>query len=257
MGNIFHTVLFQPIFNLLVFLYNVLPGADVGFAIIALTILIKLALWPLMHTSLKSQKALQEIQPKIEELKVQYKGDREGLSKAMMGLYQTEKVNPLSSCLPILVQLPVLIALYQVLFKGFGGDTLTHLYSFIHNPGHINTMFLGFIDLTKPYLFLALLSGIFQYFQTRMLISKQPPKLVRGTEGAKDESMLASMNKTMLYFMPIMTVVIGATLPGGLTLYWVTVNIFSIIQQKMAFSQHEKATIGTQKQIEGSKEQKK
>ncbi len=101
--GLFHTLLYQPIFNLLVFLYNVIPGGDIGFAIIALTILIKVALWPLMHSSLKSQKALQEIQPKIEELKEKHKDDREALAKEMMELYQNEKVNPLSSCLPILV----------------------------------------------------------------------------------------------------------------------------------------------------------
>ena len=123
MGTFFHNVLYVPIFNLLVFLYEILPGADVGFAIIALTILIKLLLWPFMNQSLRSQKALQTLQPKIDELKTRFENDREGLSKAMMQLYQTEKVNPLASCLPLLIQLPILIALYQVLLGGFGQET--------------------------------------------------------------------------------------------------------------------------------------
>lgn len=238
--NIFRTVLFQPIFNLLIFLYNTIPGADIGFSIIALTVIIKLILWPLMSSSLKSQKAMQELQPKLDALKVQYKDDKEGLAKAMMELYKEEKVNPLASCLPILIQLPILIALYRVLYNGFNGSVLNQLYPFIHNPGNINTVFIGLVDLAKPNLWMAVISGVLQFFQTRMLMQRQPPKQVKGTEGAKDESMLASMNKSMMYFMPVMTVLIGMKLPGGLTLYWVTVNVFSILQQMWVFSRKDK-----------------
>ena len=236
MGEFFHTILYVPIFNLLVFFYEILPGADIGFAIIALTVLIKLILWPFMSKSLKSQKALQELQPKIEELKAKHGADKEALAKGMMELYQKEKVNPLASCLPLLVQLPILIALYQVLLGGFAADTLTQLYSFVTNPGSINHVFLGVIDLSVSSLYLAVLAGYFQFFQTRMLMAKQPPKQVAGKKGAFDETMLASMNKSMLMFMPAITVIIGATLPAGLTLYWVTVNIVSILQQQFVFS---------------------
>ncbi len=238
--NIFHTYLFQPIFNLLVFLYNVIPGGDMGFAIIALTILIKALLWPLMSKSLKSQKALQDLQPKVEELKVKYKDEKDVLAKEMMKLYQEEKVNPLSSCLPVIVQLPILLALYRVLLKGFDPSTLDQLYTFVYNPGVINHFFLGFVDLSENNIYLAVIAGIFQFFQTKMLMHNKVPKEVEGKKGSKDESMMASMNKSMLYFMPVITVVIGATLPGGLTLYWVTVNLVSIIQQKYIFSQKNK-----------------
>ncbi len=238
--NFFFVFLFQPIFNLLIFLYNIIPGADVGFAIILLTILIKLALWPLMSSSLKSQKAMQELQPKLDELKKQYGDDKEGLSKAMMALYQNEKVNPLASCLPVLIQLPVLIALYRVLFHGFDAAALNQLYPFVYNPGHINTIFLGLVDLGKANIVLAVLAGVLQFFQARMLMQRQPPKQVATSGGAKDESMLASMNKSMMYMMPIMTVLIGIKLPGGLTLYWVTVTVFSIVQQWWVFKQKEK-----------------
>ena len=236
MGEFFHTVLYVPIFNLLVFFYEILPGADIGFAIIALTVLIKLILWPFMSQSLKSQKALQELQPKIEELKQKHGTDKEALAKAMMELYQKEKVNPLASCLPLLIQLPILIALYRVLLGGFGAETLVELYSFVSNPGSINHVFLGVIDLSVSSLYLAILAGYFQFFQTRMLMAKRPPKQVTGKKGAFDETMLASMNKSMLMFMPAITVIIGATLPAGLTLYWVTVNIVSILQQQFVFS---------------------
>ncbi|NBS41230.1 membrane protein insertase YidC [bacterium] len=233
--NIFHEGLYRPLFNLLIWLYDVIPGADIGFAIIALTALVKLALWPLTHASLKSQKMLQDLQPKLDALKAEHKDDKEALAKAMMDLYKNEKVNPLSSCLPVLVQIPILIALYRVLSDGLHAESLSALYSFVHNPGSINAMFLGVLDLEKKSIALAVLSGLFQFWQTRMLIARRPPKAVRGAEGAKDEDMLAGMNQSMMYFMPVMTAVIGASLPGGLTLYWVAINVISIAQQYVVF----------------------
>lgn len=238
--GLFFLLLEQPMFNLLIGLYNVIPGADMGFAIIALTLIVKLALWPLTHTSLKSQKALQEIQPKIDALKVEFKDDKEKQAKAMMGLYAEEKVNPLSSCLPVLIQLPILIALYKVLSFGLRPDNLVHLYPFIPHPETINTTFLGFIDLAARNIPLALLAGILQFFQTRMLIARRPPQAIQKEKGVVDETMLTSMNQSMLYLMPVMTVVIGSSLPGGLTLYWVAVNAISIVQQVIAFSKTSK-----------------
>ena len=141
---------------------------------------------------------MQGLQPKLDALKVEYKDDKEGLSKAMMKLYQDEKVNPLASCLPILVQLPVLIALYQVLFHGFDVTALNQLYSFIQNPGDINTIFLGLIDLEKNNLWLAVLAGVLQFFQTRMLMQRQPPKAVAKTGMLKRITFLEIGRKSII-----------------------------------------------------------
>ena len=222
-------------FNLLIWLYDVLPGADMGFAIILLTIVIKLILWPFTHASLKSQKALQELHPKLDAIKEKHKDDKEGLAKAMMEVYTKEKVNPLSSCLPLLIQIPILIALYQVLRDGLDPQSLSSLYSFVKNPGDINPLFIGLINLARASIPLAILAGVLQFFQTKMLVARRPPPALRKKEGVKDEDMMAAMNKSMLYFMPIMTVVIGATLPAGLTLYWVAINAISILQQFFVF----------------------
>ncbi|MBU0646534.1 YidC/Oxa1 family membrane protein insertase [Patescibacteria group bacterium] len=235
--DLFHTYLYQPIFNLLIWLYNVIPGADLGFAIIALTVVIKTLLWPLSHASLKSQKRMQDLQPKLDEIKKQYKDDKEGMSKAMMELYSSEKVNPLGSCLPLLIQLPIIIALFRVLRDGVVTSEMlsSTLYPFVQNPETVNHIFLGIQDLSEKSLILAVLAGIFQFIQTKMLMARRPPKDLRKQEGAKDESMMAAMNKSMLYFMPIVTVVIGASFPSGLTLYWVTMNVVTILQQLVAF----------------------
>jgi YidC/Oxa1 family membrane protein insertase len=238
MGELFQEVLIRPLFNILIFLHNFIPGSDLGFAIIALTILIKGAFWPLTHKSLKSQKALQKLQPKIKKLREEYEDDKEELAQKMMELYSEEKVNPLSSCLPMLVQLPVLFALYRVLGAELQDNgTLPALYSFVSEPGTIDLVFLGIFDLSEKSIILALIAGGLQFFQARMMTTNRAPKEVEDTEGAQDENMLASMNKSMVYFMPIVTVVIGASFPGGLTLYWVAMNLFAIFQQWVAFSQ--------------------
>src|SRR3990172_8432314 len=120
MIQLYNLIFYKPIFNLLIFLYNSIPGSDIGLAIILLTVIIKLALWPVTAKTMKSQKALTDLQPKMEALKKKYaaKEQKEDLAKAMMELYSKEKVSPFSACLPTLVQLPVFIALYQSLRHG-------------------------------------------------------------------------------------------------------------------------------------------
>ena len=232
MIELYNVVLYQPIYNFLVFLYNVIPGHDIGLAIIALTIVVKLILLPFSMQGLKSQKALTDIQPKMEELKRKYKDDKEKLAAETMRLYKEQKVNPLSSCLPLLIQFPFLIAVYQAFRMGLSSPDANLLYSFIGNPGTINPISFGFLDLAKANVFLAVLAGVAQFFQTKMLSTKKPAKV---TEGSKDENMLANMNKSMLYLMPVMTVIIGVSLPGGLTLYWFVTTVLTIVQQKLLF----------------------
>jgi len=232
---LYQTIFYQPLFNALVFFYNIMPWSDLGLAIVTLTVVIKLILFPFTVQSLRSQRALQELQPKIEELKRRLKDKREQLSKAMMELYKNEKVNPLSSCLPLLIQLPFLIAVYQVFRSGLNSESLDLLYPFINNPGSLNHISFGFFDLAAPSPVMAVLAGVAQFFTTKMLITKKPPPMVRGTEGAKDESMTAMMNKQMQYFMPIFTIVIGLGLPAGLTMYWFLTTLLTWVQQLYFF----------------------
>lgn len=240
--NIFFTVLYQPLFNLLVWFYNVIPGNDVGLAIIALTAVIRLLLWPLSGASLKSQKALQDLQPKVEEVKARTKDNKEAQAKELMALYKTEKVNPLASCLPTIVQLIILITLYQVLSAGLNSGSLDALYPFVRNPGHLDAIFFNGIDLAVPNIVLAVLAGIVQFVQAKMMMTKRVPPQVAGKEGAKDEQMMTAVNRSMLYMMPVMTVVIGASLPGGLALYWLVSNLFMVGQQALVFRKKDKKT---------------
>jgi len=238
MSNLFTTILVQPILNLLVWLYNVIPGNDLGVAIIVLTILFKLVLFPLAKSQIKQQRALQELQPKIDEIRKRLKDDKDAQAKELMDLYRTEKVNPTASCLPLLVQLPILIGLYTALRSGLGSKGLNLLYPFVANPGTIKTMMLGFVDLAKPNYILAVLAGAVQFWQSWQILrtpspATPPPPEVDGKKGAKDESMAAAMNKQMMYIMPLVTIFIGISLPGGLTLYWLVTSILTVAQQAL------------------------
>lgn len=232
MADIFQTFFYQPILNLLVFLYNIVPGNDLGLAIILLTIVIKLILLPLSKQSIKSQKALQDLQPKMDEIKKKYAGDREKMGRAMMELYKENKVNPFSSCLPLLIQLPFLFAVFKVFRDGLGNGSLDLVYSFVARPEFINSLSLGFLELSKPNVFLALLAGAAQFWQAKMMMAKKAPFK---SPGSKDEDMMAIMNKQMIYFMPAITVFIGLTFPGGLTLYWFTTTLLTGLQQVYIF----------------------
>lgn len=229
-------LLFRPILNILIWLYGTIPGADLGIAIIVLTIIVKAILYPLTAQQLKQQKAMQELQPKIAEIRKRLKDDKEAQAKELMELYRKEKVNPASSCLPLLIQLPVFIALYQALSVGLQSETLTQLYSFVPNPGHINTTLLGLVDLANPSYVLAVLAAAVQFWQSWLMfkktgVTKRPPEEVQEEKGAKDEDMTAMINKQMMYMMPIITLIIGIKLPGGLTLYWFVMSLLTVAQQ--------------------------
>jgi YidC/Oxa1 family membrane protein insertase len=236
MSGIFQVIFYQPLFNLLIFLYNIVPHHDLGVAIILLTILIKLILLPLSKKSLKSQKALQELQPKLDEIKKQFADKKEELAKATMELYKQNKVNPFSSCLPLLVQLPFLLAVFRVFRDGLKGASMQMLYPFISRPTVINTISFGFLDLSKRSIVLAVLAGAAQYWQSRMMVTKRPKSHIKA---AQDEDMMAIMNKQMLIMMPILTVFISLSFPAGLSLYWFVTTLLTGLQQLYIFKNEE------------------
>lgn len=220
---LYNEVLYRPLFNGLIFLYNFIPGHDFGIAIIVLTVIIRGILYPLSQKAIKSQKEVQELQPKIKELQQKHKNDREAQGRALMDLYKAHKVNPASGCLPLLIQLPILLALFSVFRSASNPEKLTALYSFIPHPGVVNNFFLGFLDLSKNNFYLAVLAGVAQFIQTKMMTPKIAS--VGGTDFA------SAMNKQMLYIFPVFTVFIASTLPAGLALYWIAMTVFGIVQQ--------------------------
>lgn len=223
------TLIVQPLYNLLIALYTVL-WSDLGIAIVALTLLIRILLFPLSKRAIEGQAAMQRLQPKLKELQQKHKGNREALAKATMALYAEQKVHPLSSCLPTLVQLPFLLGIYWALQAAFNGGANDLLYGFVQHPGDLRHLAFGFLPITSPSIALAVIAGAAQYWTAKMLITSRVPAAAVQKSG-KDEDMAAMINKQMLYMMPIVTVVIGATLPAGLTLYWFVTTMFQGVQQ--------------------------
>ncbi len=245
MSSLFHTILYQPLFNLFVWLYNVLPGHDLGLVILAVTILTRVILYPLTAASIKAQKGLQDLQPKLDAIKKEFKDDKQKQAQATMELYKNNKINPLTSCLPMLVQLPLLLALFWVMQDGLASKNVAqNLYPFVRNPGTLNIMSFGLLNLAVPNVVLAILAGIAQFFQAKMLSRKTPPK--EAGAGAKDEDMAAIMNKQMLYVMPVMTALIGFSLPAGLSLYWFFSTVLMVLQQWYVFKKPQASNLTSQ-----------
>jgi len=220
----FKIIIYIPLFNALIFLSNFMPSHDLGLGIIALTVVIRLIFLPLSIKSQRSQKALNAINPQIKAIKEKHKHDQAAQGAAMMQLYKEHNVNPLAGCLPLLIQLPILIALYQVFIAGLNPQSLAMLYPFVQNPGAINPLFLGFISISGRNIILAILAGVLQFLQ-----AKQSMAYMKTSGGANPQ--MAALNSQMLYFFPIMIVIIGWNIQAGLILYWITTTVFSIGEQ--------------------------
>lgn len=224
LGSLFEEVLHRPIFNALVWLYGVIPYHDLGLAIIALTIVVRVALYPFSLKALQSQKRLQEIQPKIREVQERHKENREEQAKHLMELYKTERVSPFSGCLPLLIQFPILIALLRAFTKVLSADAITGLYRFVPNPHTINPVSFGVVNLGARSIPLAVLAGVLQFVQSKLSIPK-------AHSVSREGDMARMMNVQLLYFMPLLTVFLGVTFPAGVTLYWIVYTLFTIFQQ--------------------------
>lgn len=240
LANLYNVILYQPMFNSLVALYDYFPLHDFGVSIILLTIIIRFILYPLSVKSVKSQRGLQKLQPLMQDIQKKYKDNKEKQAQEMLELYKREKINPFSGIALAFIQLPILIALYQVFWNGLKTEGLANLYSFVVNPGQINPLFLGLVDLSQSNVALAILAGLVQYWQTKMMMSKNNKK----TSGqGKEMDMSQAMQKQMTYFMPVFTVIILFGLPSALGLYWIVSGVFSIIQQFLIFKKIDKEEI--------------
>ena len=223
---LFNIFFYQPLFNGLIFLYNIIPGHDLGVSIIILTILIRLIIWPITNKGIKNQKILNKIQPQIEEIKKKLKNNKEEQAKALMALYSENKISPFAGLLPIIIQIPIIIALWRVFLNSANLD-VNSLYSFISAPAAIKPVFMGLIDLSQGSVVLAIVSGVLQYFQTKMVMPAKAP----GGKPASGSDFGQFMAKQMLYLGPVLSVVIFWSLPAALPLYWIVVSLLTILQQ--------------------------
>lgn len=266
----FTTLIVQPIFNLLVFIYALLPGHNFGLAIIIFTIVVRLLMWPLVKKQLHHAKAMRELQPEIKRIKKETKGNRQKESMMIMELYKEREINPFASIGLLLVQLPIFIALYSGLNKIINDPTtiVSFSYPFIQDLGSVkelasninlfdSTLF-GFVDLTRaaagdggiyyPALAIVFASAVTQYYQSKQLTandkdSKSLKQILKDAGSGKqaDQSEVnAAVGRSTRYFIPAMVFIFTVSLPSALSLYWLTSGLVALMQQKRVLGQDEK-----------------
>lgn len=261
--NIFDTLVIQPIFNLLLGLYSLIPGGDFGVALIIFTILVRLALWPLVKKQLHQTRMMQKLQPELVRIKKETKGNRQLESIQMMDLYKRHDVKPFLTIGILFIQLPIFIALYQVIqiFTMQRNEVAKFTYGFLKNigpikelivhPEHFNQKLLGFVDLTGQAItsnplkiniilvIIAIGAAVTQYIMSKQTMPKQQSnKRLRdimneasdGKQADQGEMNAVMMNK-MIKFLPIMMLFIMINLPGALVLYYTVSNLVAVIQQ--------------------------
>jgi YidC/Oxa1 family membrane protein insertase len=173
MTDIFHIVIYQPLYNAVIFFYAGLPIQDFGIAIVLSTILIKAAFFSLSRMQIEQQKRMQEIQPKLKAIQEKYKSDKAEQTKAIMACYKENKVNPFAGCLPLIIQLVFFITFYRVIININTNGLVVNsadVYSFVPNPGEIKHVAFGFLDMVKASPVLGALAALAQYFQTKMIL---------------------------------------------------------------------------------------
>jgi len=226
--NLWDLILYKPLLNVLAFLVSVIPGSNLGMAVIILTILVKTLLFPVYQRSIESQAKMNLLTPELNKIK-KSNASKEEQAKQTFELYKKYKTNPFSGCLLVLIQIPIIFALYYVFIKGITFDA-SALYSFVHVPANVNMSFLGILDIGKTHvLALAILAGISQYFQAYYM--PKPPKTTDNKAGSFQDSFAKSMNMQMKYVFPLVVAFISYSVSGAVALYWITSNIFSIGQQ--------------------------
>lgn len=233
MADIFNTLLYQPLYNILIFFITSVPGESLGLAIILLTVLVKFFLLPLTHKQSRSQRKMKTIEPEVQEIKEKHKDNKQEQARLTMELYQKHGINPFSGCLAIIVQIPVIFALYRIFFRGLeGGIHPEMLYSFVSLPVDMQTMFIGF-DLLGKSLILALLAAVTQYFQMQLAMPGAPQSKETKKEGELNlqQEFAKNMSTQFKYIMPVMIFVFAYSISAAVALYWATSNMFSIIHE--------------------------
>lgn len=223
MANLYTIILKEPLLNALVFFYNTIAWNDLGLAIVFLTILIRLLLFPVFHKIVRNQLVMQRLQPELKKIQERHGKDKEKQAEAMFTLYKTHRINPFSSIFLLLIQLPVLWALFDIFNHIANLDLSALLYSFVARPAEIHASFLGLVNLAAPSIVLVGLMAVAQYAQARMSLPPPSP----GREPTPAER----VNRHMVFIGPFITVLVFAGLPAAVSLYWLVSTLLSIVQQ--------------------------
>ncbi len=228
----FTTFIIQPIYNLFVAILGIMPGGDSGLAIIALTVLVRVVFYPLFTSSIRSQMAMQAVQPEIAKIKERYKDDSTAQARETAAVFVKHNIKPFSLIFSTILQITIFIALSYVFFR-LSPPTIHSdlLYSFVHAPSVISAYFLGFIDVSALHsIILTILVAITQYYAIRLSLDRTQQKL--STDATPEQIASQKMQKIMMVWMlPIMSAVFTYTFPAAVGIYMVITSIVSIIQE--------------------------
>jgi YidC/Oxa1 family membrane protein insertase len=226
-GHLFNVLLYAPIYNLLIFLVDKLPGGDLGLAVIIVTVIVKLAIMPLNISALRTSRAMQAIQPEFKRVQEQYKDDKEAQAKETFALYKKYDLHPFASMLATFIQLPIIIALYIVFRHESAGIDPTILYPFVHVPPVISTLFLGFFTLTAHNIILSVIAAAAQFVQA--YYAMPIPAMKEGASAS--EQFNRSMAINMRFMLPILIGVVAYASSGAIALYFITTSIITVGQE--------------------------
>lgn len=228
-STFFHAVFYNPIYNALVALVALVPGSDVGIAVILLTIVIRLVLLPFSLSAARTQLAMKTLEPKLKELKEKHKGDKEKEALETLALYREEKVNPFASILTVFIQIPVLLALYWVfLYEPLSAINTARLYAFTPIPSSVSFEFLGLILITGKSLVLAILAGLTQFLQAHMALQGT---MKPSTGGGMQGDFQKVMGMQLKYVFPFIIGTISYTASSAIALYFITTNLAGAVQE--------------------------
>lgn len=227
-------MVYQPLYNALVFLVGVIPSHDVGVAVIALTTLVRLVLFPLSRRAIESQLAMKRVAPEVEKIKAKYKKNSPEANQAVFALYKERDVHPFAGFGLTLVQIPILFALYWVFSRGgLPKVDVAQLYSFVHVPAAVNMSFLGLINMGAPHnVVLAALVALSQFVYTRLSMGRTEHD--SPVEASLSGDMAKSFEFQARYVMPAMFGIIAYAVAAAAPLYWLTANLFMIGQEYVA-----------------------
>lgn len=227
----YHTFIFDPLYNGLIGLIDLFPWMDAGIAVIVFTIVVKLILFPLSKKAITTQVRMKELEPQLNKIKEMHKGDKQAQSLKTMELYKTSGVNPFSSFLQLLIQLPILWALYRIFMNsGLPVVNMSYLYSFIHAPV-INMHFLGLLDVSKPSIFLSIVAAAAQFLQLHFSLAGSSAKNPAGKSAGGAADIAQNMNKQMKYIFPVMIFFISYRISAVIAIYWTVSNLFTLGQE--------------------------
>ncbi len=217
-----------PIYNGLIFILAIIPGGDVGLAVIIITIIVKLVILPISHKSIKAQADIKGLEGEINKIKEKYKDSQEQAVK-IMSLYKEHGVNPFSGIFLLFLQIPIILALYFV-FQGGIDINSPVIYSFVPKPAAISYTLFYIFDISKPSYILAILVGLTQFLQAKLALPPIKPVKSDGPASFQEE-FTRGMSLQTQYFLPAFIAFISYKLDAAISIYWITNNIFSICHE--------------------------